>query len=134
MPRESKEVWGFIGLGGQGGPMARRMIDAGLDTVLWARRPEALDPYRDSAARFAGTIAELGSQADCVGICVVNDADVQQVCDALIPAMRPGGLIVIHSTIHPDSCTGIERQAAAGGIRVIDAPVSGGGPVPRQAN
>ncbi len=65
--------------------MARRMIDAGLDTVLWARRPEALDPYRDSAARFAETIAELGRQADRVGICVVNDADVQQVCDRSFP-------------------------------------------------
>jgi 3-hydroxyisobutyrate dehydrogenase len=129
MPQASKKVWAFIGLGGQGAPMARRMIDAGLDTVLWARRPEALDPYRDSPARFAGSVAELGRQADHVGICVVNDNDVQQVCDQLIPAMRSGGLIAIHSTIHPESCQAIERQAAAGGIGVIDAPVSGGGPV-----
>lgn len=129
MPQASNKVWAFIGLGGQGAPMARRMIDAGLDTVLWARRAATLDPYRGSAARFAGSVAELGRQADHVGICVVNDQDVQQVCDELIPAMRSGSLIAIHSTIHPESCRAIERQAAVGGIKVIDAPVSGGGPV-----
>ena len=108
--------------------MARRMIDAGLDTILWARRPEALDPYRDTNARFAETIAELGRLADHVGVCVVNDDDVQQVCNELVPEMKAGSRIVIHSTILPKTCSAIERQAAERGIKLIDAPVSGGGP------
>jgi 3-hydroxyisobutyrate dehydrogenase-like beta-hydroxyacid dehydrogenase len=108
--------------------MARRMIDAGLRVVLWARRPEALDPYRDSDATFAATVAELGAQADHVGICVVDDDDVRQVCDQLMPAMRPGGIIAIHSTIHPDTCRDLARQAAARGLQLLDAPVSGGSP------
>jgi 3-hydroxyisobutyrate dehydrogenase-like beta-hydroxyacid dehydrogenase len=120
---------GFIGLGSQGAPMARRMIDAGLPTVLWARRAETLEPYRGTGATFAATIAELGAQVDHVGVCVVDDNDVRQVCDQLIPAMRPGARIAIHSTIHPDTCRAVERQAAERGVRVIDAPVSGGSPV-----
>jgi 3-hydroxyisobutyrate dehydrogenase-like beta-hydroxyacid dehydrogenase len=119
---------GFIGLGSQGAPMARRMIDAGLPTVLWARRPESLDPYRDSQATFAKSVAELGAQADHVGVCVVDDNDVRQVCDQLMPAMRPGGLIALHSTIHPQTCRDLARQAAERGLRLLDAPVSGGSP------
>lgn len=119
---------GFIGLGSQGAPIARRMIDAGLPTTLWARRPESLDPYRETPARFAASIAELGEAAEHVGVCVVNDDDVREVCLDLIPAMRPGSRIAIHSTIHPETCRGIERLAAEREISVIDAPVSGGSP------
>jgi 3-hydroxyisobutyrate dehydrogenase-like beta-hydroxyacid dehydrogenase len=104
------------------------MIDGGFATVLWARRPESVEPYRDSSARYAATIAELGAQADHVGICVVNDEDVRQVCEQLVPAMRPRSWIAIHSTVHPDTCRAIEKAAAERGVRVIDAPVSGGSP------
>jgi 3-hydroxyisobutyrate dehydrogenase-like beta-hydroxyacid dehydrogenase len=58
----------------------------------------------------------------------VNDADVQQVCEQLIPAMQPGGRIAIHSTVHPDTCRVLARQASMRGITLIDAPVSGGAP------
>lgn len=119
---------GFIGLGSQGGPMAQRMIDAGYPVVLWARRRETLQPFSDTPAQLAESIAELGEQSEHVGICVVDDAGVQQVCEALIPAMRPGGRIAIHSTIHPDTVVALAKQAADRGISVIDAPVSGGGP------
>ncbi|MCK9563329.1 MAG: NAD(P)-dependent oxidoreductase [Bacteroidales bacterium] len=118
---------GFIGLGSQGAPMARRQLDAGYPVVLWARRPETLEQFADTAAQIAGSIAELGEQVEHVGICVVDDAGVQQVCDELIPAMRPGGRIAIHSTVHPELCRKLAEQAAASGLSLIDAPVSGGG-------
>ncbi|CAN7373503.1 NAD(P)-dependent oxidoreductase [Phenylobacterium sp. LjRoot225] len=119
---------GFIGLGSQGAPMARRMVEAGYPVVLWARRPETLEPFADTAATVAASVAELGAQVDHVGVCVVDDAGVQQVCDLLIPAMRAGGRIAIHSTIHPDTCEALARQAAERGLALIDAPVSGGEP------
>lgn len=118
---------GFIGLGSQGGPMARRMAEAGFPLTLWARRPEALDPFRETAAGFASSIAELGAACDHVGICVIDDDGVRQVCAELIPAMRPGSRIVIHSTVHPETCFALARIAKDRGIDVVDAPVSGGG-------
>lgn len=117
---------GFIGLGDQGSPMAHRIIDAGMPLAVWARRPEVLDPYLLKGATAAGTIAELGAQCDHVGICVVNDADVFAVTDQLIPAMNSGARIAIHSTVLPDTVIEIERQCDARGLRLIDAPVSGG--------
>lgn len=119
---------GFIGLGSQGAPIARRMLDSGLPMVLWARRPESLDAYRGTAAKFASTPAQLASEVDHVGVCVVNDADVQQVCEQLIPTMRPGGRIAIHSTVHPETCRVLARKASTRGVTLIDAPVSGGAP------
>ena len=122
-----KPTQGFIGLGSQGGPMARRMIDAGWPTVLWARRSESLQPYANTNACTAASIVELGSLCEQVAICVVDDDGVRQVCEELIPAMRSGGRIVIHSTVHPQLCVQLARQAEARGLAVIDAPVSGGG-------
>ncbi len=119
---------GFIGLGSQGGPMARRIVEGGYPLLLWARRPESLEPYADTAAQTAGSIAALGAVCDHVGVCVVDDAGVRSVMDELLPAMKAGSCIAIHSTIHPESCKALAAEAAARGIALLDAPVSGGGP------
>ncbi|WP_254049846.1 NAD(P)-dependent oxidoreductase [Novosphingobium sp. TH158] len=119
---------GFIGIGDQGAPIARRMIDAGFETWLWARREASFEPFRDSAARYAATVEELGAKCDHVGICVVNDNDVREVCGKLFPAMRAGSRVAIHSTIHPDNCRALADQAREHGLVLIDAPVSGGSP------
>jgi 3-hydroxyisobutyrate dehydrogenase-like beta-hydroxyacid dehydrogenase len=119
------ETIGFIGLGSQGAPMAQRIAAAGFPLVVWARRAETLEPFQ--TARKAESIAALGAACDHVGICVIDDAGVQEVCDALIPAMRAGSRIVIHSTILPGTCKALAEQAQAHGIALIDAPVSGGG-------
>jgi 3-hydroxyisobutyrate dehydrogenase-like beta-hydroxyacid dehydrogenase len=119
---------GFIGVGSQGGPMAHRIVDAGMPLVVWARRPEALESYTAKGATPAASVAELGAQCEHVGVCVVNDADVRQICAELIPAMAPGGRIAIHSTVLPETVRELEAQAAARGIGLVDAPVSGGSP------
>ena len=121
---------GFIGLGSQGGPIARRIVEGGFPLTLWARRPESLEPYADTAASTASTPAELGAASDVVGICVVGDADVEDVllrADGVLQGMAAGGVVALHSTIHPDTCALVAEQAARRGVGVVDAPVSGGG-------
>ncbi len=70
--------------------MARRIVDAGYPLLLWARRPETLAAFRDTAAESVRTLAELGARADHVGICVVDDAGVREVVAALLPAHACG--------------------------------------------
>ena len=121
---------GFIGLGSQGGPMARRIVDSGVPLTMWARRPESLEPYAETAASFASTPAELGAASDVVGICVMGDADVEDVLlrdDGVLQGMAAGAAVMIHSTIHPGTCVRLAEEAARRGIAVVDAPVSGGG-------
>ena len=122
---------GFIGLGSQGGPMARRIIDGGYETTLWARRPATLEPFADTAAKVAGSPAELAADSDLVCLCVVGDADVEQVAageNGLLAGLKPGSVIAVHSTVHPNTCRKLAKTAGAQGVSVIDAPVSGGGP------
>jgi 3-hydroxyisobutyrate dehydrogenase-like beta-hydroxyacid dehydrogenase len=121
---------GFIGLGSQGGPMAQRIVEAGYPLTIWARRAASVEPFADTAAIVAATPAELGAASDVVGICVVADDDVRDVLlrdDGVLAGMTPGGIVVLHSTIHPNTCRELGEAAAERGVAVLDAPVSGGG-------
>lgn len=116
---------GFVGLGNQGAPIAERIASAGHELILWARRPEALDAFQGKADR-ANSLIDLAASVEFLCICVVDDAGVTAICDEAIAVMAPGSLIAIMSTVHPDTCRAIGKTAAARGIAVIDAPVSGG--------
>jgi 3-hydroxyisobutyrate dehydrogenase-like beta-hydroxyacid dehydrogenase len=119
---------GFVGLGSQGAPMARRIVDAGHPTTLWARRPEALEPFADTAAAVAPSPAELGAASDVLCICVVDDAGVDEILrgpGGALSTMAEGGVVVVHSTVHPT--TVIRLQEDFPSLDVVDAPVSGGG-------
>jgi 3-hydroxyisobutyrate dehydrogenase len=119
---------GFVGLGSQGGPMARRIVEDGFPTTLWARRPESLEPYNGTGAACAADRRALGAASDVLCLCVIGDADVDGVLrgdDGALAGMAPGGIVVIHSTVHPDTC--LRLQADFTDLHFVDAPVSGGG-------
>jgi 3-hydroxyisobutyrate dehydrogenase len=128
---------GFIGLGSQGAPMARRIIDAGYPVTLWARRPATLEPFAGTPAKVAASPAELAADSDLVCVCVVSDADVEEVvagkeegageAGGVLAGLGRGGVIAVHSTVHPDTCRRLAARAGAQDVRLIDAPVSGGG-------
>ena len=116
---------GFIGLGSQGGPMARRIVEAGYPVTLWARRPASVEPFADTAAEIAESPGELARASDLVCLCVVGDADIDEVAGGkhgLLATMKPGSVIAVHSTVHPNTCRELAKKAAAQGISVIDAP------------
>ncbi len=76
--------------------MARCIVDSGFELTLWARRPESLEPYADTPATTAKTPAELGRVSDIVEICVVGDADVEDVLlrsDGVLEGMSAGGVV-----------------------------------------
>ena len=101
--------------------MARQIVDGGFPLTLWARRPESLEPYADTNASVASTPAELGAASDVVGVCVTGDADVEDVlrrADGVLEGMNTGGVVVLHSTIHPDTCARVAKQATRRGLGV----------------
>jgi 3-hydroxyisobutyrate dehydrogenase len=123
---------GFIGLGSQGSPIAERIAQSGkFDTVVWARRAEALEPFRDGPARIAGSIAELGEGLDVLATCVFDAAGTREILfgpGGAAPLMREGGIVICHSTVAPQEIAEIGAEAEKYGLRVLDAPVSGGAP------
>jgi 3-hydroxyisobutyrate dehydrogenase-like beta-hydroxyacid dehydrogenase len=129
----AKPTVGFIGLGSQGAPMAQALIDAGHDTVLWARRTESLEPFADTV-HVASSPAELAELADVVGICVLKDDDVVEVAlrpDGLLAGITPGTAVLIHSTVHPITCQQLGKRFSERRTHLLDAPVSGGGEAAR---
>lgn len=119
---------GFVGLGSQGAPMARRIVDAGHPTTLWARRPDALAAFADTAAAVAAGPAELGAASDVLCVCVVDDAGVDAVLrgpQGALAQMPAGGVVVVHSTTSPQTCRRLQEDFPL--LSVLDAPVSGGG-------
>lgn len=126
---------GFIGLGSQGAPMAHRIVEAGFPLTLWARRPQSLRPFDDSAAARASTPAALAEASSIVCICVTGDEDVMEVvdgADGVLSGLARGGTLIVHSTVHPETCIRLHQLGAEKGITVLDAPVSGGGPAAAQ--
>ena len=104
---------GFIGLGSQGGPMARRIVEGGYETTLWARRPATLEPFADTPAKVAESPAELAAASDLVCLCVVGDADIDEITGGdggLLAAMTPGASrTALTSTETSRACASADR-------------------------
>jgi 3-hydroxyisobutyrate dehydrogenase len=122
---------GFIGLGNLGQPMTRALLRDGWEVTVADSRAEKLEPCVQDGARAAGSPAEL---AGCVvvALAVPDDAAVEQVlcgsdgAPGLLPALARDAVVLVHSTILPDTARRLARQAAERGVGLLDAPVSGG--------
>jgi len=120
---------GFIGLGNQGKPIAAHLAPAGFETIVYDIAPEPVTELVAGGARAAATPREVGEAADVVGICVPEDDHVRAVAygdDGLLAGMQPGGVILIHSTVMPETATEIAEAAAEKNVAVMDACVTGG--------
>jgi 3-hydroxyisobutyrate dehydrogenase-like beta-hydroxyacid dehydrogenase len=122
---------GFIGLGSMGLPMAQRIRSEGHSLTVYARRPASLEPFVGKNVTMAATPAEMGAAVDSVGICVFDAAGVNEVMfgpQGLTETLTPGSVVLVHSTVSAEDIRKIAEHAADHGIRVLDAPVSGGSP------
>lgn len=114
---------GFVGLGSIGGQMASRLPQESL--LVHDVREEAAAPFVERGARF-GTLKELAVECDVISIVVLTDQQVRDVVRELLPDATEGTVIAIHSTIEMGTAPELAEQAAAKGVHVVDAPVSGG--------
>jgi 2-hydroxy-3-oxopropionate reductase len=118
---------GFIGLGIMGAPMAAHLSAAGHDVTGYARRPEAATRLAEAGGRPVSSVAEAVAGAEVVITMLPNHPEVEQVVlgdDGVLANATDGLLLIDMSSIRPE--TSIEIAAKAGGVRVLDAPVSGG--------
>lgn len=120
---------GFIGLGRMGKPMAINILRAGFDLIVYDSRQEPIGELTGLSGHAAKSPREVAEAAEIVAIAVVDDAQVEEVCSGdrgLFRGSHPGTIVVIHSTVYPETVRKLARLAEAQGIQVIDAPVSGG--------
>jgi 2-hydroxy-3-oxopropionate reductase len=119
----------FIGLGIMGGPMASNLVRAGFDVIGYNRSPGALERLVAAGGRAATSVGHAAAEADIVATMLPDSPDVLQVLtgpEGVFSHARPGALLIDFSTISPQVSAELAVQAAAAGLRLLDAPVSGG--------
>jgi 3-hydroxyisobutyrate dehydrogenase len=121
---------GFVGLGTMGGPMARQLVRAGARVTVFDSRAEAAGQLAALGAAVAPSLKALARAAEVVLIAVVSDGQVRAVVgdggeQGLLGHVRPGTVLVIHSTVHPDLCRELAEAGARREVTVIDAPMTG---------
>jgi 3-hydroxyisobutyrate dehydrogenase-like beta-hydroxyacid dehydrogenase len=120
---------GFIGAGRMGRPMLDRLMAAGHDVTVLARRPQTRAAAEADGLTWAGTVAATVRDADAVFIVVLRDEQVRSVClgpDGAIAAMKPGAVLVQHTTSDPATAQLLVEAGTDRGIGVLDAALSGG--------
>ncbi|MFN3001750.1 NAD(P)-dependent oxidoreductase [Mycolicibacterium wolinskyi] len=119
---------GVIGVGRMGTPMVQRLVGAGHDVHAVGRTDDKRAAAAELGAHPVSCSADAGRDADVVIVCVFTDQQVRAICldDDLVGAMRPGSVIVLHTTGSPRTAEEIARRAAEHDVAVVDAPVSGG--------
>ena len=120
----------FIGLGVMGYPMAGHVLRAGLEICVFNRNAARAEQWcAEYGGNMAPTPAEAAKNADVVLVCVGNDDDVRAVVlgeSGVLSAMKPGAILVDHTTASADLARELAGAAQQQGKQFLDAPVSGG--------
>jgi 3-hydroxyisobutyrate dehydrogenase len=120
---------GFIGLGIMGGAMSTNLLKTGFPLTVWNRTPEKMRPLLEAGAKPVKSPKEVAERSDIVIDMVTDSKDVEEVLlgkEGVIHGARPGTIVVDMSTISPIVTKEIAKKLGEKGIRMLDAPVSGG--------
>jgi 3-hydroxyisobutyrate dehydrogenase-like beta-hydroxyacid dehydrogenase len=116
----------FVGAGQIGAPMSERLLAAGHDLTVYARRAEVREHFARRGAAVTDSLAEAARGADVVHLGLYSDEQLAEVAlgeGGLVGASGPETLLVSHTTGSPAT---VRRIAEAGNGHVVDAPFSGG--------
>jgi len=122
---------GFIGLGTQGKYLGINLARSGHDVMVYDVRPEPLEELRAAGAAIAGSNREVGAHGEVIEICVLDDAQLREVMlapDGVLAGAAEGAIVAVHSTVEPSTIASLAEAAAACGVELVDAPVSGSEP------
>lgn len=117
---------GFVGLGNIGRPMATRLVE--WPGGLWVHdvAPEPVAEVEKAGAEVAGSVSDLASRVDLLCVMVRDDDQVREVLGRALATAREGLVVAVHSTVAPATPEQLGESARRHGVRVVDAPVSGG--------
>ena len=120
---------GFIGLGTMGGSMAYNALDGGNEMVVPDINPASAPRHLEAGATWADTPREVAERSEIVFTSLPGPTEVEAVAlgeAGIMEGMSAGKVYFDLSTSTPGMIRKIHAEAAARGIEVLDAPVSGG--------
>ena len=122
---------GFIGLGIMGKPISKNLLKAGYSLVVYDVVPAALEELKAAGAEVAASSKEVAEKTSLIVTMLPNSSHVREVAlgeTGIAAGAKPGTLVIDMSSIAPLASQEIGRELAKKGIRLVDAPVSGGEP------
>ena len=124
---------GYVGIGNMGGPMAANLARAGNEVIIGDLNQAAVDAFtgEHETARPANGLAVVGQDAEAVFTCLPNGKIVAEAVlgeGGIEEGMAEGSVLVDMSSSAPMGTIALGEALAERGIRMVDAPVSGGVP------
>jgi 3-hydroxyisobutyrate dehydrogenase-like beta-hydroxyacid dehydrogenase len=121
----------FLGLGQMGGHMCDHVIAAGHDVTVFDPYEPAVAPRAKAGAKVGASPAAAARDAEVV--CVVVRTDEQALesiagADGVLDGVPANAIVMLHSTVAPETVRALHRACTAKGVRFIDAGISGGEP------
>lgn len=116
----------FIGLGNMGGPMAVNLAKAGYSVTAFDLSTAAVEKAVAGGCTAAASVAEAVAGADGVVTMLPAGQHVRAVYGEVIPLLKAGAVLIDCSTVDVDSARAVAAQAEQAGVKMVDAPVSGG--------
>jgi 3-hydroxyisobutyrate dehydrogenase-like beta-hydroxyacid dehydrogenase len=119
---------GFLGLGIMGGPMARRLVQAGHEVAVWSYSKGKAEAFTSLGATACSTPREVADRSECVLLCVGDTAMSREVIFGTEGLAKKEGrplVIVDCSTISPKESRHMSEELEALGIDFLDAPCTG---------
>ncbi len=122
---------GFIGLGIMGKPMAKNLLKSGYDLTVYDLNAQAVQEVAAAGAKAGKSVKEVAAEADVLITMLPNSPHVKQVLlgeGGALETLRPGTVVIDCSSINPVASREIASALAEKGVKMLDAPVSGGEP------
>ncbi len=122
---------GYIGLGVMGKPMAKNLLKAGHQLVVYDVVKEKVDDLVQAGAEPADNCRDAASRGDIIILMLPDSPEVEAVMlgeEGVLEGARPGSIIIDMSSISPLVDIALEKKAREKSLKMMDAPVSGGEP------
>lgn len=124
-----RPVVGYVGLGAMGAALARRLLACGCQVHVYDVRPESVRDLASAGAVAAPDLPSLARACDVILVCVPTSAVVREVLlgtNGLAEGLDPGKVVIDQTTGDPAATRALAAELEARGVRMVDAPVSGG--------
>ncbi len=120
---------GFVGLGVMGKPMSKNLIKAGHELTVYDVADAPLKELENAGAKVAHSAKEVAEKSDLIITMLPDSPDVEKVtlgASGIFEGIKKGSTYVDMSTISPVTSKKLAEVAKSKGVRILDAPVSGG--------
>lgn len=121
--------FGFIGLGKMGGGLARNLIKAGYDVVVFDISKGAIERTLKVGGSPASSTVEAATGVDCLFTSLPMPADLENLLlgeKGLYQVMKPGATLIDVSTIDPKTARKLANSAEEKGLNFLACPLGKG--------